>query len=138
MSSLVIFDRDGVVAEWNKGRAYTIRGPHAYVHTAPDHHTAMRIAETMVNALTVEQLTALPIGAAVRLPMGADAYPDFHILEPMNGVVSAIEPDCMWVRIDRHHAELDDWDNQVQVWFWTQDDGHEMPGHVVTLREPQK
>jgi hypothetical protein len=134
MSSMVIFEKNNVVAEWHKGGTYTIKGPHGMIHNAADRDRAMQIAETMTHALGVEQLRALPIGTAVRLPLGADAYPDFVFTEALDGVVSGVEPDCVWISIAVHKPELDEWDNQIQVWFWDQPEGHEMPSQVVTLK----
>ncbi len=24
-----------------------------------------------------------------------------------------------WIRLDQHHPELDEWDNELQIWDWS-------------------
>lgn len=78
--------------------------------------------------LTETELRALPIGARVVLPKGADAYPDFLITEPLFGAVDRHDIDSVWVKIDKPFAELSEWNNCVQCWYWD-----DMPSHDIVL-----
>jgi len=68
--------------------------------------------------LTESEVRALPIGTRLAFPNGAECYPSFRILEPLTGTLVDMQDDCAWIRLDTHHADLDEWENQIQVWFW--------------------
>jgi hypothetical protein len=84
----------------------------------------------MDNFLTVNDCKALAIGTRVAFPNGADAYPDFLFRDRLTGTVTESEDDGVWVKIDQYKPELDEWDNQIQVWFWDQGDD-ELPSQRV-------
>jgi len=69
--------------------------------------------------LTESDVVALPLGARVSFPKGAIAYPDFAITDPMTGTVTDKQDDATWIKIDQHHADLDEWGNLIQVWYWS-------------------
>jgi len=68
--------------------------------------------------LTESDVVALPLGARVSFPKGAIAYPDFAITEPMTGTVVDKQHDATWIKIDQFQAELEEWGNLIQVWYW--------------------
>ena len=68
--------------------------------------------------LTESELAALPIGTRVAFPNGASAYPDFSFGGRLEGAISINEPESVWVRLDDHKPDLDEWDNQIQVWLY--------------------
>lgn len=74
--------------------------------------------------LTESELRALPIGARVVLPSGADAYPDFCIAEPLFGFVESHDAESVWIQIDKPFAELAEWNNRVQCWYWDDAPSH--------------
>jgi hypothetical protein len=71
--------------------------------------------------LSGREALALKVGDRVAFPKGADAYPDFCIIERIEGTVSAIEKHSVWVRCDRHFPELNEWDNQIEAWIYEND-----------------
>jgi len=76
--------------------------------------------------LTESELRALPIGARVVLPMGADAYPDFLLTGPLFGTIDEIADDAVWIKLDTHKPELDYWDNRIQCWYWDDAPSHDV------------
>jgi hypothetical protein len=84
----------------------------------------------MTEYLKLADLKALKVGDRVAFPKGAEAYPDFNFHQRIEGTVSEVDHECVWVRCDEHLAELDDWDNQIQIWMWSED---EIPHRVVRL-----
>jgi hypothetical protein len=68
--------------------------------------------------LTESEIRALPIGTRVVFPEGASAYPDFHFTDRLTGSVVRQEDDSTWVKIDQYKPELDEWENEIQVWRW--------------------
>jgi hypothetical protein len=76
--------------------------------------------------LTESELRALPIGARVVLPKGADAYPDFLIAERLFGAVDRHDGESVWVKIDKPFAELAEWNNCVQCWYWDDAPSHDI------------
>lgn len=79
--------------------------------------------------LTESELRALPIGARVVLPNGADAYPDFVLAGPLFGIVDSHDNESVWVKLDgATKPELAEWNNRVQCWYW-----HDAPSHDITL-----
>jgi hypothetical protein len=85
---------------------------------------------------TIAQMQNLPIGTRVALPNGIDAYPHFRTTEALTGIVTEVDMDSLWFRVDgSERAELSDWSNQVQVWFFADDDGNESGIELLSLGE---
>ena len=76
--------------------------------------------------LTESELRALPIGACVVLPNGADAYPDFCIAGPLFGSVESHDAESVWITISTIRPELAEWSNRVQCWYWDDAPSHDV------------
>jgi hypothetical protein len=79
----------------------------------------------MANFLTFAEVQNLKIGERVAFPDGAEAYPDFYFRDRLTGTVVENDEDCVWVKIDQQKPELDDWDNQIQIWLWEREEFEE-------------
>lgn len=64
------------------------------------------------------KLYDLKVGDRVRLTDFVDNFPFVLATPGETGVVATIQEDYAFVKMDRHFKELDDWDNELQVWRW--------------------
>jgi hypothetical protein len=84
----------------------------------------------MPEYLKLADIKALKVGDRVAFPTGAESYPDFFIKERIEGTVSETDDECVWVKCDKHYADLDEWDNQIQIWLWSEE---ELAHNVIHL-----
>jgi hypothetical protein len=62
----------------------------------------------------------MEIGTRVRLTQDVDNYPTCLIHAGETGTLTSIDGEgAYWVRLDQHHPELSEWDNEVQTWGWS-------------------
>jgi hypothetical protein len=60
------------------------------------------------------------LGESVVLPDGYEAYPHFQITDRMTGtVIDLANRGYVFVKIDQHRPELDEWDNVLHVYEHT-------------------
>jgi len=59
------------------------------------------------------------IGKRVRIKEEVENYPTIFVEAGAIGTVTYIDDEMVWVKLDEYHAELDEWDNQLHVWNWT-------------------
>lgn len=59
------------------------------------------------------------IGKRVRIKEEVENYPTIFVEAGAIGTVTHIDDEMVWVKLDEYHAELDEWDNQLHVWNWT-------------------
>jgi len=83
----------------------------------------------------MEQVDLTPfIGKRVRLIQAVDNYPDVFVPEGNTGILSQVHADCVWIKLDTHFPELNEWDNEVQIWDWSeQNDGMGHPRQYLEL-----
>ena len=61
------------------------------------------------------------IGTRIRLVQGVDNYPEVYVKEGITGTLVRIESDCYWIKLDKHFPELDEWNNELQIWDWSKE-----------------
>jgi hypothetical protein len=62
----------------------------------------------------------IKIGTRVRLTQDVDNYPTCLIRTGETGTLMRIDSEgAYWVKFDRHHPELAEWDNELQIWDWS-------------------
>lgn len=68
-------------------------------------------------------------GDRVRLVKDVDNYPTALIRACEIGTLTRIDEEgAYWIKLDMHHAALDEWENQLQLWDWSAvDHGDELP-----------
>lgn len=79
-------------------------------------------------------------GKRVRTTRPVDNYPIGVFSEGLTGVCR-VEDDCFWVKLDVHVPELAEWDNELQIWDWSEDqDGcwSDHPSAFVELSPTQE
>jgi hypothetical protein len=60
------------------------------------------------------------IGTKVKLIQIVDNYPTCLIEAGETGTLVRIDNEgSYWVKLDQHHAELSEWDNELQIWDWS-------------------
>jgi hypothetical protein len=63
------------------------------------------------------------IGDRVRLIMPVDNSPDFYCEAGEEGTFTNIDDDnSYWIRLDKHHPDLDPWHNELLIWDWSAED----------------
>ena len=68
--------------------------------------------------MTREDLTTL-VGRRVRLTEPLDLYPETIVPGGNTGILARVEDDCVWIKLDKHFPELAEWDNEAQIWDWS-------------------
>ena len=76
--------------------------------------------------------TTFRAGDVVRLTSEVDNFPTIIAPTGATGVVTKTGEDDVWVRMDLHFPQLDEWDNELQLWRWERD---ELPLELVTPRK---
>lgn len=62
-------------------------------------------------------------GTRVRLTQEVDNYPTILAPKGATGTLMRIDEEgSYWVRLDQHHPELAEWNNELQIWDWSQDE----------------
>ena len=59
------------------------------------------------------------IGKRARVKEEVENYPVILVAAGAVGTVTRVDDECLWIKLDDYHAELDEWDNELQVWNWT-------------------
>jgi hypothetical protein len=59
------------------------------------------------------------VGRRVRLTEPLDLYPECIIPDGNTGTIVRVMDDCIWVKLDKHFPELDEWQNEAQIWNWS-------------------
>tara|TARA_R100000365_G_C2662050_1_gene14647 strand:+ start:204 stop:437 length:234 start_codon:yes stop_codon:yes gene_type:complete len=60
------------------------------------------------------------IGTAVRVVKHIDNYPTVVVHPNQTGILTCIDEEgCWWVRLDNHFPELDEWENEVAIWDYS-------------------
>lgn len=77
-----------------------------------------------VHTVEVGPQTDELVGRRVRFEKAYDSYPERLQIQPGDtGLVTKIDDEgSVWVALDRYHPGLDEWDNQVQLWDWRDQD----------------
>lgn len=65
--------------------------------------------------MTTEELKALPDGTRVTFPGVIDCYPHFMFRGPLHGTITHRDGWNLYVKLDDHKPELDEWGNEVEV-----------------------
>jgi len=68
-------------------------------------------------------LAGMKVGDKVEIIKLVENYPEVMIDPGPTGVITSIENDCYWVRLDKHVPALDEWQNRLQIWDWSDQDG---------------
>jgi hypothetical protein len=56
------------------------------------------------------------IGKRVHFVDGLDNYPTVMVSADEYGTVTRYDGDSLWVKLENHRPELDEWENEVQAW----------------------
>lgn len=73
-------------------------------------------------------------GTRVRVVKPIDNYPVVLVPVGDEGTLTRIDEEgCWWVKLDNHYPNLDEWDNEVAIWDWSEQDGPR--GHPSTHLE---
>lgn len=73
----------------------------------------------------------MQIGTKVKLVKPVENYPTCLIEAGETGTLARIDEDSYWVTLDTDHPELDEWQNQVQIFDWS-DYGEQPDEHPST------
>ena len=62
------------------------------------------------------------VGDRVRLNSDVDIFPLIIMREGEAGTIASVNDEAIFVRMDKHYPELDEWDNALEVWReWHED-----------------
>lgn len=62
------------------------------------------------------------VGDRVRLNRDVDIFPLIVMREDEVGTIASVNDEAIFVRMDKHYPELDEWDNALEVWReWHED-----------------
>jgi hypothetical protein len=65
--------------------------------------------------------TDIKIGARVRFVQCVDVYPDAFVEVGETGTFLGVDEEgAYWVKLDMAHNGLQEWDNAVQIWDWSE------------------
>jgi hypothetical protein len=68
----------------------------------------------------------MEIGMRLRLFQDADNYPTCLIRAGETGTLMRITDEgTYWIRLDTHHPELAEWNNELEIWDWSVVEGAE-------------
>lgn len=76
-------------------------------------------------------------GTRCRLVRDVDQGQDGYYSAGLTGTLESIEyhgqdrDSYYWFRLDEHQPELDEWDNRLQIWDWSEQDGHGHPSEYL-------
>lgn len=63
----------------------------------------------------------IEIGARVKTTQVVDNYPVIYLEPGATGTLAHIDSEgAYWVTLDEVHEELAEWDNQIQIWDWSE------------------
>lgn len=66
------------------------------------------------------------IGSKVRLIQDVENYPTIYAKAGLTGTLVRIDEDgSYWVRLDEHFESLNEWDNELQIWDWSQENDND-------------
>lgn len=69
-------------------------------------------------------MTVFTNGTRVRLTKPVDNFPDCLIAAGETGTFLCVDSEgAYWIELDVHHPELDAWNNELQIWDWSGQDG---------------
>jgi hypothetical protein len=78
----------------------------------------------------------IKIGTKVRLTQSVDNYPTCLIKAGETGTLVRIDSEnAYWVKLDAHHPELDEWNNELQIWDWSDYDDNDESSHPEAYLE---
>lgn len=78
----------------------------------------------------------LKVGTQVKVVRPIDNWPDCYIEPGETGTLTEIDKYYWWVKLDADHPELEEWDNKVQIWDWSDEEHPEW--HPSGYLEPIK
>jgi hypothetical protein len=62
----------------------------------------------------------MEIGTRVRLAQDVDNYPTCLVRAGETGTLMRITDEgTYWIKLDRHHPELAEWDDELEIWDWS-------------------
>lgn len=68
----------------------------------------------------------MDIGTKVRVTKHIDNYPTVLVHPNQTGTLTRKDEEgCWWVKLDNHFPELDEWDNEVAIWDFSEQDGQQ-------------
>lgn len=74
-------------------------------------------------------------GTPVRVIKLIDNYPTVMVHPNQTGILTRIDDEgCWWVKLDNHFPELVDFENEVAIWDWSEQEGPDH--HPSTYLEP--
>lgn len=66
----------------------------------------------------------MQIGSKVRLTQNVENYPVILAKSGLTGILVRIDDEgSYWVKLDERKEELDDWNNELQIWNYSEQDG---------------
>jgi hypothetical protein len=72
-------------------------------------------------------------GTRVRLRKDVENYPTIFAEAGLTGTLVCIDMEgAYWVKLDKHFPELDQWNNELQIWDWGDDEPAESYVEPVT------
>mgnify|MGYP000508744783 CR=1 FL=1 len=71
-------------------------------------------------------------GSRVRLVQDVDNYPTCYIKAGETGTLTRIDSEgAYWIKLDAQHPELAEWENELQIWDYSDQDHAYHPSHSV-------
>lgn len=68
----------------------------------------------------------MKVGTRVETVKPVDNFPTIYLDVGAKGTLVRIDSEgAYWVQLDLYHPELKEWDNQVQIWDWSEEDERE-------------
>lgn len=61
-------------------------------------------------------VTRFPVGTRVVLTRDVDIYPTIYVHAGETGTVASHDHERTMILLDKHHAELDEWNNELEIW----------------------
>jgi hypothetical protein len=61
----------------------------------------------------------MEIGTRVKIVQDIDVYPTAYISAGETGTIALIEDNAWYVTLDVHHPELNEWNNEIEIWDWS-------------------
>lgn len=66
----------------------------------------------------------IEIGTRVKTIKAVENYPVIYLEPGATGTLAFIDPEgAYWVTLDEVHEELAEWENQIQIWDFSEQDG---------------
>lgn len=59
------------------------------------------------------------VGSRIKLTQDVENYPTIYAKSGLTGTLTRIDHESYWVKLDQHFDELNEWDNELQIWDWS-------------------